>query len=800
MALRLRSLKTRTALALSSVIVAILVFNAVYLILTKRAELRKGIEESALTFARLTRAPIGSAYLTFYQSDFYRFRDLMRDLLAMNPDVVDVQILDPGGQVLFDSAELADVSRPAPPSRARAAIRSLANRASVPPRPARMVTEAERLEALKRPDDTVLHGRNAAGLETLEVIAPYVAGEAGPRLYVAYRISYRRLMADIQHLVWATAGLTLVSIGISLIVAVALATRITKPLSELTGGAKDIAEGHFDRRLDIRSNDELEILAESFNDMTERLKQNVEQLEESNKKLASANEELKELDRMKSDLLANVSHELRTPLTAIKGYTDYILERKLGSITEKQEKGLVVVQRNLERLSKSINALLDFSRMDVGRIVLNILPFPLPPLVEQIQTTVRSELEKKRLTLVTRIDPGLPQVVADREKLSAVLENLVINAIKFTPDGGRITLSAARAAGDGQAQAEIAVADTGIGIPADQIARIFNRFHQVESSTTRRFGGVGLGLAIVKSILEAHGSSIEVDSREGEGTVFRFRLPLVEKAEAAAVGVSAPAPLRAEEGLVLVVDDDPAVARMVRSYLEDDGLAVLSASTAAEGAALAADRHPDVILLDLLLPDQSGLELLQRLKRDPATARIPVLVVSIMNDNLKALTMGAADYLVKPVDRAAVVSRVRRLLDGQGAAEPVVLVVDDEPDTAELIRDTLRTEGLRTQVAHHGRQALELIARRRPDLVILDIMMPDMSGFEVLEALSRESATAAIPVLVLTARGDEQDAARGLALGAKRYMSKPFDVRALIAEVRRHLGPRAQEGQRRASL
>jgi adenylate cyclase len=237
----------------------------------------------------------------------------------------------------------------------------------------------------------------------------------------------------------------------------------------------------------------------------------------------------------------------------------------------------------------------------------------------------------------------------------------------------------------------------------------------------------------------------------------------------------------------------------VRSYLEDEGLAVLSASTGAEGASLAADRHPDVILLDLLLPDQSGLELLQTLKRDPATARIPVLVISIMNDSMKGLTMGAADYLVKPVDRAAVVSTVRRLLDGAGR-EPTVLVVDDEHDTAEMIRDTLRTEGLRTQVAHHGRQALELIARKRPDLVILDIMMPEMSGFEVLEALARDKTTSAIPVVVLTARGDESDARRGLALGAKRYMSKPFDLRALIAEVRRHLGPHAAEGPRRASL
>jgi signal transduction histidine kinase/DNA-binding response OmpR family regulator len=777
MALRLRSLKTRTALALSSVIVAILVFNGVYMILTKREELRQGIEEDALAFARLTRAPISAAYLSFYQRDFYKFRETVRELLAMDRDVEKVLIVNDRGQVLFDSSELQEVSRPPAPLTPR------------------VLQEPERLAAAARRSDTVIHGRDADGHETLEVFTPYLQDETGPPLSLAYRISFRRLNSDIQHLVWATGGLTLISIGISLLVAVALATRITKPLKELTAGAKEIAQGHFDRRLDIRSNDELQVLAESFNDMTERLKQNVDQLEESNKKLASVNEELKELDRMKSDLLANVSHELRTPLTAIKGYTDYILERKLGTITDKQEKGLVVVQRNLERLSKSINALLDFSRMDVGRIVLNIQPFPFAPLVDQIHTTVRSELEKKGLTLQTQIDPALPSVIADREKLSAVLENLVINAIKFTPEGGRITLSAQRSA-IGKPEVEISVTDTGIGIPPDQLARIFNRFHQVDTSSTRRFGGVGLGLAIVKSIVEAHESTIEVESQENKGTVFRFRLPVVERTETIP---PAPREERAEEGLVLVVDDDPEVVSTIRSYLEDEGLAVLSASTGAEGEALAADRHPDLILLDLLLPDQSGLELLQVLKRDAATARIPVLVISIMNDAVKGLTMGAADYLVKPVDRAAVVSSVRRLLDGQPGREPTVLVVDDEHDTAEMIRDTLRGEGLRTQVAHHGRQALELIARKRPDLVILDIMMPEMTGFEVLEALARDETTSAIPVLVLTARGDDSDARRGLALGAKRYMSKPFDLRALIAEVRRHLRPQAPES-RRASL
>jgi signal transduction histidine kinase len=512
MALRLNSLKTRTALAMSAVIVTLLVANALYLILSKRGELRRGIERSATTFALLTRGPIASAYATYHESGFNRFRDLIRDLMSLNPDVERIQVVNTNGQVLFDTADglVAPAGRGGP----------------------RWLQDPERLEAVKKTEYTLLKGRDEAGVEMLEIVTPYLEEWGRHGLSVVYQISYRNLEPEIAQLVYATGALTLFSMVISVLVAVGIASRITRPVQVLTTGAKDIADGHLDRHLDIRSHDELGILATTFNHMTDRLRENVEELEESNQKLAAANDELKELDRMKSDLLANVSHELRTPLTAIKGYTDYMLEGKLGSVSDKQEKGLLVVQRNLDRLSKSINALLDFSRMDVGRIALNIQPFSLQGLAEQIQTTVRAELDKKHLVFEAAVDPGLPPVIADREKLAAVIENLVINAIKFTPEGGRITVGATRSAVAGRAAADIVVADTGIGIPEDQLVRIFNRFHQVDGTSTRRFGGVGLGLAIVKSILEAHGAGIAVESQPGRGTTFRFTLPVVDKSEA----------------------------------------------------------------------------------------------------------------------------------------------------------------------------------------------------------------------------------------------------------------------------
>jgi len=535
MPLRLNSLKTRTAVAIASVIAVILVANAVYLILTKRSELRRQTERQATTFALLTCDRIGSSFET-YDVRGFKFRELMRQTQALNPDVDRIQIIDVDGRIRFDSTQMDE---------------SASHGGWDPPEG--RIQDPHLLAAVKAVTDSSIRGRDAQGGETLEIVAPYREDWGRHNLSVVYRVTYKNLEPGIARLVWVTVVLTLASIVLSVLVAVWLATRITKPLEALTSGAKDLAEGHFDRRLSITSHDELEILADTFNHMTGRLKVNVEQLEESNKKLAAVNEELKELDRMKSDLLANVSHELRTPITAIKGYTDYILERRLGMITEKQEKGLVVVQRNLERLSKTINALLDFSRMDVGRIALNLQPFALASLLDQIVTALRSELEKKGLKLTAEIEKDLPPVIGDREKLSAVLENLIINALKFTPEGGRITVSASRAGSPGRPAARIRVSDTGVGIAPDQIAKIFNRFHQVDTSSTRRFGGVGLGLAIVKSILEAHGTTVTVESEVGRGTTFSFVLPILDRADAARGREPA-------DEAALALDDEPEVS------------------------------------------------------------------------------------------------------------------------------------------------------------------------------------------------------------------------------------------------
>ena len=510
MLFRVTSLKTRTALAIVSVIGATLLANAVYLILAKREELKRDTEKHAELFAELTHASIAALYATHRDSAPDVLRAELERYLDLEPDVRQILVADLDGRILFDSG-------PRDGSRADAGWPT-----------GGQIRDRQRLDAIRGTQPRLLRMSDPSG-DGFEVIAPDVDEGGSHGLSVAYRISYDALRPGVRRLIYATGALTLLSLLASLLVVMALASRITRPLQELTAGAKEIAEGQYGRRLELRSRDELQVLAETFNHMSERLKHNVEELEDSNEKLAAANEDLRELDRVKSDLLANVSHELRTPLTAIKGYTDYILEGRLGPITEKQERGLVVVQRNLERLSKSINALLDYARMETGRLALNVQPFDLAQLLEQIVTTLRSELERKRIGFLSRVATDLPPVIADRERVSQVLENLVINALKFTPEGGRITVGASRGRLAGRPAAEILVSDTGIGIPEAQIGKVFARFHQVDGSSTRRFGGVGLGLAIVKSILDAHGTAIAVESAVGLGTTFRFSLPILEK-------------------------------------------------------------------------------------------------------------------------------------------------------------------------------------------------------------------------------------------------------------------------------
>jgi DNA-binding response OmpR family regulator len=428
--------------------------------------------------------------------------------------------------------------------------------------------------------------------------------------------------------------------------------------------------------------------------------------------------------------------------------------------------------------------LLDFSRMELGRVAINPAPFRLDVTLRQTLASLEADARKKKVVVESRIEDPLPAVVGDRERLVQVLENLVVNAIKFTPPGGRIWVTAEPDVAGREVR--IAVADSGIGIAGPERERIFAKFYQVEAGAARRFGGVGLGLAIVKSILDAHRVDIRVEDRPGGGTVFRFALPAagtrLTPVETALEGG------RNHPARILAIDDDADFLSYLVDALRGDGRDVFTATTAEQGLAAARAEHPDLILLDVFLPDRNGLDVLQALKADPETRAIPTLLVTVVNEKAEGFRLGAHNYLMKPVEGAALVEAVETALARRDPAGATILVVDDEPDVTSYLAAVLAARGYRTITAGSGAEALAIGARERPDLIVLDVMMPGMTGWEVLRRL-RDSALAEVPVIVLSARESPEDVAEGLRYGVRSYLGKTAGLDRLLAEIRSALGP-----------
>ena len=759
-----QSLKIRYALIFTFFIAVILLFNAILLIYFKYKEFQNDVDRRAYSFAKLAVKPICDGYETYFYSGYFKFRELLSNLMSSEAEITEIQIVDVNGNVLFDSDDL-----------------QRSHFIPHPDQPRSVITEGYYLDAIRKLELTQRVVQDENGDKALEIVSPYIEEWGRHKLSVVMRFTYNTLKPQMRTMIYQVITLTLLSMLFTSLLAWMFTGRITKPLDHLTEKARSMIRGGVSEKEVEGSENEVELLANTFNLMTSKIQANIQQLEENNQKLGTLNEELKELDRVKSDLLANVSHELRTPLTSIKGYTEYILEGKLGEITQKQHKGLMVVQRNLDRLSKLINALLDYSLMDAEKMVLAVKPFNLKLLTKQVVVNLGSELERRNLHFQIEIPDDLPMVLGDKEKIYQVLENLTINAIKFTENGGRITMRAAPTVKDGEPMIRILVSDTGVGIPQNALPRIFDRFYQVDATSKRKYGGMGLGLAIARSIIEAHKGSISVDSTVGQGTTFTVTLPaLVE------IAVEGSEELIGGNGnyLIEIVDDDADILRLLRMYLEDEGFRAITADTASKGMMLAQEFHPDAIILDVLLPDQDGFMLLESLKSNPDTTRIPVVILSIIKEKLKGIQLGAADYLIKPVGHSLLKATLNKILTKSDRPK-TILIVDDEEDTLNLLRDRLKEEGFQTIEASSGKEAIEKANSNTPDLILLDIMMPEITGWDVMESLKQREDTASIPVVVLSAASSEADRQRGYRMGIKNYLTKPFEIKDLISEIKK---------------
>jgi len=467
--------------------------------------------------------------------------------------------------------------------------------------------------------------------------------------------------------------------------------------------------------------------------------------------LKEANRELKDASEHKSVFLANMSHELRTPLNAIIGFSELMLDAKETQFDgATQKRFLAQIHSSGKHLLGLINDILDLAKVEAGQMELRLQDVPLEPVIAQALELVEPLVAEKRLTIRSEAS-GAGVVLADAGKLKQMLLNLISNAIKFTAEGGTVTITARRL----PSAIEIAVADTGIGISDADQSRIFVEFHQLDPGPGRRQQGTGLGLALTRRFALLHGGDVRVTSKVGEGSVFTLRLPLqVATGAPADENLDGDGSADPSRPLVLIIEDDVAAAELLTRQLQAAGFRTHVARTGTEAIAMARSLHPAAITLDILLPELDGWEVITRLKRDEETSGIPVVVVSVVDNPELGKALGALDYFVKPVDGKLLVDRLARLKlkpSVEGGATSV-MVVDDEPANRHWLMRILEPAGFDVIEASGGRQAIELAKARVPDLVLLDLMMPEVTGFDVVEALRADPKTSQTPIMILTAR------------------------------------------------
>jgi len=560
--------------------------------------------------------------------------------------------------------------------------------------------------------------------------------------------------------------------------------------------------------------------ATTFHDRDRRLQgvfaaaRDVTELKHFEQTLQQKNAELEDASRMKSEFLANMSHELRTPLNAIIGFSEVLRDGLVGAMSDKQRSFTGDILRSGQHLLSLINDILDLSKVEAGKMLLDLDPVEVSSLFVNSLTIVREKAAARNLRLTLEAQDGLGSIMVDARKVKQIVYNLLSNAVKFTADGGAVTLRAAKVErshvgtlGGRPGRAfmpsentfeeflEISVTDSGIGIAADDLEHLFKPFSQIDSGLSRKFEGTGLGLAMVKLLADLHGGSVAVESGVGTGSRFTVWLPLRRLERHPAVGAVAPARAqRASDARVaLVVDDDHTSAGLIRIQLEAEGFTVLHATSAEEGLLLAAKQPLSLITLDIALPRMDGWDFLTRIKKVPTLQHVPVVIISILADFTKGFALGAAAVMQKPVTRKELYGSLAQLglfapAEGQTLT---VLVVDDDPKAVDLVAVRLSAIGASVLRAHGGQEAIDLARAQLPGLIVLDLMMPAVSGFDVVEALRERPETARIPIIVMTAKRISAEDHRRLDGAVTTIMEKgQFDRERFTSEVRRAMSGR----------
>lgn len=497
----------------------------------------------------------------------------------------------------------------------------------------------------------------------------------------------------------------------------------------------------------------------------------------------------RKVDEMKSDFVSNVSHELRTPLTSIKGAVELILLGAEGPVTDSQKDMLNIVKNNTVRLIKLIGELLDLSKIESGKIEMEIKPNDILQTIHATIREIKAVSDKKNIIINMSGPEKVSLINYDENKIKQVIVNLLSNAIKFTPEKGIITVSVE----ERNAEIEVSIIDSGIGIAKEHFEVVFEKFRQVDSSSTRAAGGTGLGLSIAKSIIEAHNGRIKVDSVYGEGSTFSF---ILKKDEQQKIFENNKTQIDKKENhaliqnqnfkikRILVVDDDKDLANIIKGHLQNQGYEIFTANSDQDAVKMAVDLQPDLITLDILMQEMDGYFVTKFLRQNPETKDIPIVIISAFFEKEKTFKLGIADYITKPFDEDVIIECVKRI-EKQIRGEIIkkkVLIVDDDPDIITLMTFSLTNKNYTVYNAYEGIQAIALAKKEKPNIIILDLTLPSMDGFAVIKALKNDPEISAIPIVVITGHSIE-DKEKAIELGAREYFIKPFTMRMLYEEL-----------------